>query len=187
MTNSSNQPSAELQWKIDQYILGSEELDCDGFEALMLEDEQIALWVAESVESLQMVAEATNINSQSNSLPLTKESVANSGGLAVTFLVTSAALLLAVLWSFNSGGKTANSDSENTYSQVAANWIALGPSETEQTEADADPDLTDWETGSSSPLDVQTNEGPQLSDDESESDVDWMLEAATDFYADLGS
>ena len=184
--SEGEQPAPELQWQIDRYVLGDADMDRTAFEEFMLQDEQVAWWVAKSVQEHLNTARAAKRVPHSDAEHLqvaarqsNPSQERSSRRLFVSLLVTSAAIFLAVLWNSSGTPENHNVAPQNTFSQIADNWVALGEAELVQSSLETDPE---WELVSFEPeLGLGQNLESPLEDEEE----DWMLQAASDFYAEF--
>lgn len=147
---NDKQISADLQWDIDRYLLGDEALDREAFEARMMEDESLALAVAESVQQFEDLSRACRAmpavhedenwpRGESDVSHLSRRQVSSAEVYRLIGLAAFAAsLLLAVLiWQSLGGpgqrqiadGGTTETGSGNRLAEVADLWFAMDSSE----------------------------------------------------------
>lgn len=178
----SDSPIAEQrQWDVERYLLDDPSLNRDEFEARMLDDEQLALAVADEVELLQRVVAACRepvsaVTHGPKSNHITWHRIATIG------LAIAATLLVALLVRMNHETRQTAQETQRTpHSQpsdplqvqmraVAEQWVALDVS------YDAD------ET-SSAASDLVAEPAFDVGLDEE----DWMLQAAREFFLELES
>lgn len=158
--------SEDLQWDIERYVLLDETLDRDAFEARMLEDERLALAVAEAVDHMEMLTTACRVSSDSSppkAWPVFAWSMRIGVGLAVAAGLLIATGLLSPNWSQGDGQAIGETEE---LSAVAEQWLVM------DADGDADESLItpvswEWEPG-------------LMAEEE-----DWMLEAAQQFFQEL--
>ncbi|MEC8557797.1 MAG: hypothetical protein VXZ82_22565 [Planctomycetota bacterium] len=166
----------EKPFEIDLYLLGDAagtDFDSAAFEARMHEDVDLALQVADAIAEHQALRQALKS-------PFTEKTARDWSGAAIALLVTSAILLIAIWISTNNQDQPELATGNESISVVAENWIAFGESTDQQISAEHL--STESLENDYLVVDGMTLDLPAEPDDESE---DWMLNAATDFYADL--
>ncbi len=189
--------SKQLDWEVYRYVLDDPTLDRAAFEALMLDDMNLALAVAEAVQHVDSLRAASFIAppvpiqsqqpDQSQQPSTVYRSAATSGWQLSSLAALAAAFLLAIgLLNFQLTHKSAVSY-ESANKVLADNWLALLETE-----------LVD---GSSNLVDVSTNVelvrydeslaepsviSSVISGSEPTADEDWLMDAAREFYAQQG-
>jgi len=174
--NTNNKKPSE----IDLYLLGDAadtDFDRAAFEARMLEDVDLAVQVAHAVAEHQALRQALK-----SSVTTAESTTRDWSGAVIALLVTSAILLIAIWISTNNQDQPDFATSNESISVVAENWIAFGGSTDQQISAEHL--STESLDNDYLVVDELTLDLPAEPDDESD---DWMLNAATDFYADLDS
>lgn len=178
---NSNRINEELQRDIDRYVLNDETLDRGAFESRMIENEQIAWAVANTVADLEKISAVCRSEPAVESASVTSATLASAtnrvgGNWSVVLATLASVVLLAVLSQFaweRSDSFVAQVATERPQlTQLAENWIAM----------------TENEGGTEDELLTTTVSEQDRVDGEDWGDSsDWMLEAAQQFFQELES
>lgn len=183
---SSKHITQEVQLDVDRYVLQDESLDRDAFEARMLENEELALAVADAVAEwgkisavcrTQAVTELTGLRSPSHGAVVCRAGENRVGGnwgviLATLASVVLVAVLSQISWRPTDSLVTQGPQETPQLTQLAENWIAMTPIE----------DVTADELLTTAVSDLERAESEEWGDNS-----DWMVEAAQQFFQELES
>ncbi|MEZ6135896.1 MAG: hypothetical protein R3C53_13395 [Pirellulaceae bacterium] len=127
-----NFKAADMRWEIDRYLLNDPSFDSAAFEARMLDDETLALTVADELARIQQITHAAQLSSASEFgglLPqaprLRQFSAANWLPAIMLAVAASVALALAVLRIGDGHSNVRAPTDDAQLTAIAQNWLAF--------------------------------------------------------------